>query len=183
MTRDGRYGPRFTSALLPRSRPAGQSYCRAHPQRRNDNHQKQEPTSSHHFKLLRYLGCVVVRDVLVEEIAHRVDEDDPRLFPLQRVLEAAGPEPEVERLFGLNLRARRSSLMAASSEESRWAPPARASAWIAGPSQLWSLKPIPYGGVAHNRVHRRVWQLMARRAREEVSQRARLSGKFTHFAT
>ena len=42
---------------------------------------------------------VLVGNVLVEEVAHRVDEDHPRPPPAERLLEPLGPEPEVEALL------------------------------------------------------------------------------------
>src|SRR5947207_10992271 len=42
---------------------------------------------------------VLERDVLVEEIAHRVDEDHPRALPLQWVAESARPQAKVEALL------------------------------------------------------------------------------------
>ena len=42
---------------------------------------------------------VVERDALVEEVAHRVDEDHPRLAPRERQLQPLGPEAQVEALL------------------------------------------------------------------------------------
>ena len=42
---------------------------------------------------------VLVGDVLVEHVAHRVHEDDARLLPLERVVEPARPEPQIEPLL------------------------------------------------------------------------------------
>ena len=39
------------------------------------------------------------RDVFVEQVAHRVDEDLPRPFPVQRLLQLLGHESEIEALF------------------------------------------------------------------------------------
>ena len=41
----------------------------------------------------------LVRDVLVEQVAHRVHEDHPRPAPAQRLLEPLGPQPQVEALL------------------------------------------------------------------------------------
>jgi len=38
-------------------------------------------------------------DVLVEQIAHRVDEDQPRTFPCKRYVQALRPELQVETLL------------------------------------------------------------------------------------
>ena len=48
---------------------------------------------------LEDLGDHLIGDVLVEEVAHRVDEDELGLAPLQRKLQAVRPEPQVEALL------------------------------------------------------------------------------------
>ncbi|MDQ5894849.1 MAG: Response regulator [Actinomycetota bacterium] len=42
---------------------------------------------------------VVERNPLMEEIAHRVDEDDPWSLPLQRLVQAVRPKAQIEALF------------------------------------------------------------------------------------
>ena len=48
---------------------------------------------------LKDLPNVVIGNVFVEKIGHRVDKNTARLFPGQRYLKTVGPQLEVEALF------------------------------------------------------------------------------------
>src|SRR5438874_1535460 len=50
----------------------------------------------HHIEDLRH---VVVPDAFVEEVAHRVEEDDTRLLPLKRVVQPVPPKTKVKALL------------------------------------------------------------------------------------
>jgi len=52
--------------------------------------------AGHHVE---HLGDVLIGDVLVEEVAHRVDEHDARAAPAQRHLQALRPQAQVEALL------------------------------------------------------------------------------------